>query len=44
MFYTRVLTKLPILLARAAAGDPTAIALLTAAGVAFAVKSIKDNA
>lgn len=32
------------LLPRAVAGDLTAIAILAAAGVAVAVKSIKDNA
>lgn len=43
MLHLKIAAKLPMLLARAAAGDPTAIALLIAAGVSAAAYYIKEN-
>ena len=39
----KIIAYAPILITRALAGDPTAIALLAAAGISIGAKVIKDN-
>lgn len=43
MFLCKAARYVPALLARAAAGDPTAIATLAALGIAAAVVTVKES-
>ena len=43
MWHLKIAAKLPVLIPRALAGDPTAIALLAAAGISAAAYYIKEN-
>lgn len=39
----KIISRLPEFLSRAMAGDPTAIGLLTFAGISAVIKAVKDN-
>ena len=39
----KIISRAPILIPRALAGDPVAIALLAAAGISIGVKAIRGN-
>ena len=43
MLYIKIASKLPVLIPRALAGDPSAIALLAAAAISAAAYYIKEN-